>query len=269
MTQSLPPLLLIGGGKMGSAMLSGWLEQGATQVVVIDPAPGAAALAGPCVSVYATLDHLPPDFLPKVLVIAVKPQVAASVLPAYRMLAAGQLAVSIMAGKTLADLQYLLGPAASVVRAMPNTPAAIRQGITIATSEPNALSRNQRDLVTRLLGAVGAVDWIEDEALMDAVTAVSGSGPAYVFLLAECMEQAALAQGLPPDLARKLARHTVSGSGNLLAASEESAAKLRENVTSPAGTTAAALAVLMESWPETMKQAVAAAVARSRELAKG
>jgi pyrroline-5-carboxylate reductase len=266
MSKTLPPLLLIGGGKMGSALLAGWLEQGATQIAVIDPAPAAQKLAGPSVKVYSSLDHLPPSFLPKVLILAIKPQMAASVLPAYRMLAAGQVAISIMAGKTIAELQYLLGPAASIVRAMPNTPAAIRQGITVAIAPANAISKNQRILTTKLLAAVGEVAWVNDEALIDPVTAVSGSGPAYVFLLAECLEQAGIAQGLPPDLARSLARQTITGSGNLLAASEESAAQLRQNVTSPSGTTAAALAVLMASLPELMNQAVAAATERSREL---
>jgi pyrroline-5-carboxylate reductase len=267
MKEILPPLLLIGGGKMGSAMLSGWLEQGASKIAVIDPAPAAQSLAGPRVEVYASLDDLPGDFVPKVLILAVKPQVAADVLPAYRMLAAGAVAISIMAGKTTAELQYLLGPAASVVRAMPNTPAAIRQSITVITSLRDALSQTQIELATILLRSIGDVHWVEDEALLDAVTAVSGSGPAYVFLLAECLEQAGIRQGLPPDLARRLARQTVTGSGNLLAASPEDAAVLRQNVTSPGGTTAAALAVLMAGLPAMMDQAVEAATSRSRELA--
>jgi pyrroline-5-carboxylate reductase len=266
MNQILPPLLLIGGGKMGSAMLSGWLEQGVSQVAVIDPSPAAQKLAGPRVAVYDRFDLLPPDFRPKALILAVKPQVAATVLPAYQLIAGGALAISIMAGITIADLQNMLGLAASIVRAMPNTPAAIRQSITVATAQPGALSNNQRDLATRLLASVGDVAWVEDESLIDPITAVSGSGPAYVFLLAECLEQAAIGQGVPPDLARRLARQTITGSGNLLAASAESAAALRENVTSPGGTTAAAVAVLLKAFPTAVNAAIAAGTARSREL---
>jgi pyrroline-5-carboxylate reductase len=165
-------------------------------------------------------------------------------------------------------MQRLLGPVAKVVRAMPNTPAAIRQGVTVACAG-SGVSQDQRGLCERLLAAVGDVAWVEDEALLDAVTAVSGSGPAYVFLLAELMERAAVEQGLPPDLARLLARRTVAGSGALLAASAEDAAALRRAVTSPKGTTERALDVLMaeDAWPAVVSRAIAAATARSRELA--
>ena len=264
MIQNIPPLLLIGGGKMGSAMLAGWLEQGAEQIAVIDPSPAAQSLAGAKVAVYVGLDQLPEDFRPQVLILAVKPQMADSVLPPYRKLASGALAISIMAGKTIAALHGLLGPDAAIVRAMPNTPAAIRQGITVATA--TGVSTEHRALATMLLASVGEVAWVDDEALIDPVTAVSGSGPAYVFLLAECMEQAGIKQGLPPDLARRLARQTVTGAGNLLAASAEAAAVLRQNVTSPGGTTAAALEILNAVLPSALDAAVAAAAARSREL---
>jgi pyrroline-5-carboxylate reductase len=152
---------------------------------------------------------------------------------------------------------------------MPNTPAAIGRGITVAVAAPD-VSADQRALCDRLLQACGRVEWVEDEALLDPVTAVSGSGPAYVFLLAELLEQAALSQGLPPALARTLARETVSGSGALLAASPEDAAALRRAVTSPGGTTEQALAVLMraENWPASIQDAVAAAASRSRALAR-
>ncbi len=159
-----------------------------------------------------------------------------------------------MAGRTLAGLATLLGPEAALVRAMPNTPAAVRQGITVACAGPG-VSAGQRGLCDRLLAAIGTVAWVEDEALIDPVTAVSGSGPAYVFLLAELMEQAARAQGLPPGLARALARETVTGAGALLAASAEDSAALRQAVTSPGGTTERALGVLMapEAWPRLVR----------------
>jgi pyrroline-5-carboxylate reductase len=162
----------------------------------------------------------------------------------------------------------LLGPSAAIVRAMPNTPAAVRQGVTVGCPG-TGVSTAQRTLCDRLLRAIGVVAWVEDEALLDPVTAVSGSGPAYVFLLAELMEQAAIEQGIPPDLARLLARQTVAGSGALLAASADDAANLRKAVTSPGGTTAEALSVLMDpgAWPIAVSQAIAAATRRSRELA--
>jgi pyrroline-5-carboxylate reductase len=176
--------------------------------------------------------------------------------------------LSIMAGRTIGGLRTLLGENAAIVRAMPNTPAAVRQGVTVACPGPG-VSQDRRDLCDTLLSAVGAVAWVEDEALIDPVTAVSGSGPAYVFLLAELMEQAGIEQGLPPDLARLLARRTVSGAGALLEASGEDAAALRRAVTSPKGTTERALSVLMdpEAWPAAISRAIAAATQRSRELA--
>ncbi|MDQ2803112.1 MAG: pyrroline-5-carboxylate reductase, partial [Pseudomonadota bacterium] len=175
--------------------------------------------------------------------------------------------LSIMAGRTLAGLATAL-PGATLVRAMPNTPAAIGQGMSVACAGPG-VSDAGRSLCDTLLGAVGEVAWVEDEALLDAVTAVSGSGPAYVFLLAELLEQAGTEQGLPPDLARRLARATLFGAGALLAATEEDAAALRQAVTSPGGTTQAALTVLMteNAWPVLVSKAVAAAANRSRELA--
>ncbi len=265
----LPPLLLVGCGKMGGAMLAGWLEQGLTEAVVVEPyAASAAAFAGR-VTVVPSADAIPPGFTPGVMVLAIKPQEAAATLPHYaRFAAAGALVVSIMAGRNVAGMQALLGAEAAVVRAMPNTPAAVRQGYTCCYPSP-AVTPAQRALADRLLTAVGLVDWVEDEALIDPVTAVSGGGPAYVFLLAEVLEAAAIAQGLPPALARRMARATVSGSGALLAASPEDSAQLRVNVTSPKGTTERALGVLMapDAWPKLMNDAIAAATARSRELA--
>lgn len=263
---AIPPILLVGFGKMGGAMLSGWRERGLQAAVAVDPARPPSP--GPEVSVVASAADIPAGFAPAAVVLAVKPQNAAETLPLYARFATSAVMLSIMAGRTIAGMTKLLGPGAPIVRAMPNTPAAVRQGVTVACPGPG-VSAAQRALCDTLLGAIGAVAWVEDEGLLDPVTAVSGSGPAYVFLLAELLEAAAVAQGIPADLARLLARQTVAGSGALLAASSEDAAQLRRNVTSPKGTTEAALAVLMESsaWPEAISRAVAAATARSRELA--
>ena len=191
---------------------------------------------------------IPAGFAPAAVVFAVKPQNAAETLPLYRRFAGKAVFLSIMAGRTIGGIRALLGDAAAIVRAMPNTPAAVRQGVTVACPGPG-VDAPQRALCERLLQAIGVVAWVEDEGLLDPVTAVSGSGPAYVFLLAELMEQAAIEQGIPADLARLLARQTVSGSGALLAASAEDAAELRRAVTSPGGTTERALAVLMAAEP--------------------
>lgn len=264
----LPPVLLLGGGRMGGAMLAGWLERGLAPSVVIDPAPAAASLAGPSVRVVPDPGSVPEDFRPAAVVIAVKPQTAPEALPHLSRHASGAVLLSIMAGRTIAGIRAMLGREAAIVRAMPNTPAAIRQGVTVACAGPGVTAA-QRELCDALLSAVGAVAWVEKEALLDPVTAISGGGPAYVFLLAELLEQAGLAQGLPPELARMLARQTVSGSGALLGASAEDAAALRRAVTSPKGTTERALAVLMDeaAWPRLVAQAIEAATQRSRELA--
>ncbi len=265
MMAALPPILLIGGGKMGGAMLAGWRERGLAPSVVIDPAPGVAALGGGGVEVLSSVGHVPEGFRAEAVVLAVKPQLAAEVLPQLGPVIGDAVVLSIMAGKTVAGVGGLLGVEAAIVRAMPNTPAAIRQGITVAFAGPGVLA-GQRELCDALLAAIGEVAWVEEEAMIDPVTAVSGGGPAYVFLLAEVLEHAAVEQGLPAELARRLARVTVSGSGALLAASEEDAAALRQAVTSPGGTTQRALVVLMEAWPGLMSRAIAAATERSREL---
>ncbi len=250
---------------MGSALLAGWRERGLAPSVAVDPAPPSVP-AG--IRLLRTADAIPDDFVPAAVVLAVKPQSAAETLPAYARFAGHAVFLSIMAGRTIAGIRRLLGPGAAVVRAMPNTPAAIRQGVTVGCAGPD-VSEPRRVLCGRLLEAVGAVAWVEDEALLDAVTAVSGSGPAYVFLLAELMEKAAREQGLPPELARLLARRTVAGSGALLQTSEEDAAVLRQAVTSPKGTTERALSILMatDAWPALVSRAIAEATARSRELA--
>ena len=265
---TIPPILLVGCGRMGSAMLAGWRERGLAPSFAVDPAASAAALAGPDLTVVADAGAVPAEFRPAAVVLAVKPQSAAEALPPHARRAEGAVFLSIMAGRTIGGMRTLLGAAAPIVRAMPNTPAAVRQGVTVACPG-TGVTADQRTLCHTLLEAIGAVAWVDDEGLLDPVTAVSGSGPAYVFLLAELMEQAAIAQGIPADLARLLARQTVSGSGALLAASTEDATALRKAVTSPAGTTERALQVLMaaDAWPLAMQRAIDAATKRSRELA--
>ena len=261
-------LVLAGAGKMGGAMLTGWLARGLDpkRVVVIDPfAPDAIkalGMTGVRVNPEAnTIGRV------ETLVIAVKPQMFREAAPSLRDLAGSALVVSIMAGATIAAITEVCG--GRVVRAMPNTPAAIGRGITVAVAADD-VSAEQRGTADALLRATGSVEWILDESLMDAVTALSGSGPAYVFLLAEEMARAGVAAGLPMELATKLARETVSGSGELLHRSELDAATLRKNVTSPGGTTAAALDVLMgaEGFEPLLTKAIAAATKRSKELAK-
>ncbi len=261
-------LVLVGAGKMGGAMLEGWLALGldAKKVVVIEPQPASEITA--LVQRGVRLNPSTAIGEATALVIAVKPQVAPDVLPLIRpYVGSSTIAVSIMAGRPLRFIEQAL-PGAALVRAMPNTPAAIGRGITVAVGNAR-VSAPQRALVDTLLSATGAVEWIADEALMDAVTALSGSGPAYIFLLAEAMARAGAAAGLPPALADTLARATVAGSGELLRRSTLDAATLRQNVTSPGGTTAAALEVLMakDGLESLMTKAIAAATRRSRELA--
>jgi len=262
-------ILLAGVGKMGGALLQGWLALGLSpeKVAVIEPLPSPDLAA---LSKQGLRLNPPHDVVGAVaaVVVAVKPQIAPEVLPALApFVGAGTVVVSIMAGRTLGFLADSL-PRAGLVRAMPNTPAAIGRGITVAVANP-LVAPEQRALVDVLLSAVGAVEWITDEALMDAVTALSGSGPAYVFLLAESMTRGGTAAGLPPALADRLARVTVAGAGELLHRSPLDSATLRENVTSPGGTTAAALEVLMAEGglERLMAAAIAAATKRSRDLA--
>ena len=262
-------IVLAGAGKMGSALLTGWLKAGlsADRVAAIEPQPSTeiAALANQGLRLNPTADSVRN---PIALVLAVKPQTFGEAAPQLKpFVSADTLVVSIMAGTTIAKIVAACGGA--VVRAMPNTPAAIGRGITVAVPASN-VSAGQRGIADALLRATGTVEWVEDEALLDPVTAVSGSGPAYVFLLAEELARAGIAAGLPAELAAKLARETVAGSGALLQQSDLDAARLRQNVTSPGGTTAAALEVLMgqDGLPALMMRAVAAATRRSKELAK-
>jgi pyrroline-5-carboxylate reductase len=262
-------LVLVGAGKMGGAMLEGWLALGLdpAKVAILEPKPAdeIAALKDRGMRINPAPDSITDA---SVIILAVKPQVAADVVPPLKALVRpGIVAVSVMAGKTVAFLEGALGNIA-IVRSIPNTPAAIGRGITVAV--PNAkVTAAQRTLAHTLLSGVGAVEWVDDEALIDTATAVSGSGPAYVFLLAESLARAGAAAGLPADLAARLARATVAGSGELLHRSPLEAATLRQNVTSPNGTTAAALAILMaaDGLDPMMEKAVAAATKRSRELA--
>ncbi len=260
-------VVLAGAGKMGGAMLTGWLAGGLdpARVVVIEPMPSAEITALVAKGVHLNPVAAAPA---ETVILAVKPQMFREAGPALRpWVSDTTLVLSIMAGTTIASLQAVVGGA--VVRAMPNTPAAIGRGITVAVPAAK-VSAAQRALTDALLRATGAVEWVDDEALMDAVTAVSGSGPAYVFLLAEELARAGIAAGLPEALAVKLARDTVSGAGELLRVSDLPAGTLRQNVTSPGGTTAAALSVLMgaNGFQPLLERAVAAATARSKELAK-
>lgn len=266
-------LLLAGAGKMGGAMLSGWLDRGlpSASIVVLDPSPPpevAEMLAAKGVRRIADAGAL--GAAPAVMLLAVKPQVMDAVFaPLARHAGPSTLVLSIAAGRPLASFERQLGPRPPVVRAMPNTPAAIGRGITVCCANAHVTAA-QRATCGALLGAVGEVAWVDDEALIDPVTAVSGSGPAYVFLLAESLARAGVASGLSPELAARLARATVTGAGELLARSDLDPATLRQNVTSPGGTTAAALAVLMgeHGLDDVMTRAVAAATARGRELSK-
>ncbi|CAN5147973.1 pyrroline-5-carboxylate reductase [soil metagenome] len=262
-------LVLAGAGKMGSAMLSGWLAQGldARRVTIIEPHPSeeTSGFASRGVRLNPEMKSIGTA---DVLVLAVKPQMFRDAGPQLRpLVGASTLVVSIMAGTTIAGLAEVCG--GKVIRAMPNTPAAIGRGITVAVPA-NGVTPDQRAVADALLRATGSVEWVADEALMDAVTAVSGSGPAYVFLLAEELARAGVATGLPEALATKLARETVSGSGELLHRSDLDSATLRQNVTSPGGTTAAALDVLMGpgGFQPLLTRAIAAATKRSKELAK-
>ncbi len=263
-------IVLIGAGNMGGAMLSGWLKSGirGSDVLVIDPGPSPvmAKLIADNGAAYATT--APEGLKAGVLFLAVKPQVMGAVLPPLKSLVGSEtVVVSVAAGTTLAFMASHLGEAA-MVRAMPNTPAMIGRGVTGAFAN-GAVTAEKRAQVHDLLKVSGPVEWVETEADIDAVTAVSGSGPAYVFYLVECMAEAGRKAGLQADLAMRLARETVAGAGELLYQSPDAAAQLRKNVTSPGGTTAAALSVLMaeDGMQPLFDKAIAAARRRAEELA--
>jgi pyrroline-5-carboxylate reductase len=257
-------LVLLGCGKMGSAMLEGWLKQGiaAQAVHVIEPHP-SDWLRGTGVHLNAPLPKAP-----AVALIAVKPQMMGQALPALQGFAGGTtLFLTIAAGTTLATYEQALGAGTRIVRAMPNTPAAVARGITAIVGNKGATEADL-NLAEGLLAAVGQVVRLQGEHQMDAVTALSGSGPAYVFHMIEAMARAGEAEGLSPDLAMQLARATVSGAGELAHQSPETAEQLRINVTSPGGTTAAGLSVLMPELTNLMTRTVHAAAERGRELGK-
>ncbi|KQQ26033.1 pyrroline-5-carboxylate reductase [Methylobacterium sp. Leaf125] len=262
-------LTLVGAGKMGGAMLAGWLAGGLdpARTTVLDPqaSPEMQAL---CAERGLALNPAAPP-VADALVLAMKPQGLEGAAPALApLIGPGTLVVSILAGKTIANLRDRLPGARAIVRAMPNLPASIGRGATGAVASPEVDDR-QRAQAHALLASVGLVEWLDDEGLIDALTAVSGSGPAYVFLLAEVMAEAGIAAGLPADMATRLARETVSGAAALLAANPRDAALLRRDVTSPGGTTAEALAVLMRDGglPDLMREAVDAARRRAGALA--
>jgi pyrroline-5-carboxylate reductase len=265
------PVLLLGCGKMGGALLQGWLTRGDLPggAHVIEPNEAAVAVfkSEKSVRIHPDAAALPGDLDPEILVLAVKPQSMDAALPPMRRFAGATL-LSIAAGKTLGYFERQFGAEAAVVRSMPNTPAAIGRGITVAVAN-RLVAEDGRRRCHALLEAVGTVEWVEDEALIDAVTALSGGGPAYVFLLIECLAEAGRKAGLPADLAMRLARETVSGAGELARLSPEPAAALRQNVTSPGGTTLEALKVLMaaDGLQPLFDRAIAAATRRSRELA--
>jgi len=267
------PLLLAGAGKMGGAILSGLLARGLKpeHIIVLDPAPSAEMLrllAERGIRCASSIEVLAEP--PSVILLAVKPQVMdEAVAPLAEHAGPGTLVLTIAAGRSLQSIEAHLPQRTPVVRAMPNTPAAIGRGITVATSNPH-VSSEQRKLAHELLSSLGKVLWVEDEELLDPVTAVSGSGPAYVFLLVECLAEAGQAAGLDAELSEELARATVMGSAALLEQTDHDVSKLREQVTSPGGTTAAALAILNGpgGLRPLLKAAVAAATKRGRELSK-
>lgn len=262
-------VLLVGCGKMGGAMARGWLERGIGHLVVVEPSgQGLEGIAGrPGVTVVGSAADLPADLTPAAIVLAVKPQSMDEALPPYARFGRS-LFISIAAGKTIAYLRRHFGAEAAVVRSMPNLPASIGRGMTVAVATAS-VSAERRDLTQRLLEACGEVAWVDDEGLIDAVTAVSGSGPAYLFLLIEALAAAGAESGLPPELAMRLARVTMIGAAALVDASGEPADQLRRNVTSPGGTTEAALEELMadDGLGALMVRAVRAATARGKALA--
>jgi len=262
-------IVLVGAGNMGGALMAGWIDAGVPgqAITVIDPAP-SPEMQQRITDAGALHAISPPQGIsPEIVFLAVKPQVMDAVLPSLKgIVSPDTVIVSIAAGKTLASIQAHLGEGA-MVRAMPNTPAMIGRGVTGAYANAR-VSAAQRAQVDALLNVSGPVEWVASEQDIDAVTAVSGSGPAYVFYLVECMAEAGRKAGLPADLAMRLARETVSGAGELLHRSPETPSRLRQNVTSPGGTTAAALSVLMaeDGMQPLFDKAIAAARQRAEEL---
>jgi pyrroline-5-carboxylate reductase len=272
MMSDLPrSLILIGAGKMGGAMLDGWLATGISPggVTILDPHPSpdvASTAKAHGMHLNPPMSHVPQA---AAIVLAIKPQMLDAAQPVLRHLAQpGSLVISILAGKTVADVAQRMEGSRSIVRAMPNLPASVRRGVTAAFADPS-VTDGQKAMADALLRGVGKVEWIADENLIDAVTAVSGSGPAYVFHMVEALAEAGRGAGLPSDLAERLARATIEGAGEMLYRSDLPPGVLRQNVTSPGGTTAAALEQLMGEHGLTplMRRTVAAARRRAEELA--
>ncbi|WP_020591108.1 pyrroline-5-carboxylate reductase [Kiloniella laminariae] len=267
------PLLLIGCGKMGGALLQGWLDRGlpGSSVTVVDPSARASYMGvyrDQGVVTLETLAEVPKDFSPVLVMFAVKPQMIDSTIGEYRRFVRSETVfLSVVAGKKISFFEEKLGKGVAVIRTMPNTPAAVSRGMTVLFANQN-VDENQQAACGELMAAVGEIAWLDQEEHIDAVTGVSGSGPAYIFFMAECLAQAGIDAGLPEALARKLADTTVSGAGELIHQSKESPSQLRINVTSPNGTTQAALEVLMseDGLQPLVTKAVAAATSRSREL---
>lgn len=267
------PVVLVGAGKMGGAMLSGWLASGrpGSHFVVVDPNPSDEITALALANDVLFTGAVPENLKPSVVIVAVKPQLMDAVLPGLKPFAAAAPApvfVSVAAGTSVATFEKVLGSEISCARAMPNTPAQVGRGITIGYATARATSV-QKQAVADLLAVTGAFGWVDEESLINAVTAVSGSGPGYIFYMVEALAAAGEKVGLAPDLALRLARATVEGAGELLYRSDLDASVLRENVTSPGGTTAAALAVLMDEergLKALMSEAVLAAKKRAMEL---
>lgn len=265
-------LVLVGCGKMGSAMLQGWLAQGikAQDIRIVEHSAEQAKNLTETykVTTHAAIEEIDAGFAPDVVILAVKPQVMDAATTAAKRFLNSATFLSIAAGKTIASFEAILGSDAAIVRVMPNTPAAVGRGISVGVANSNVTSQT-KDACANLMQAVGEFAWADDEGLIDAVTGVSGSGPAYVFYMTECMTQAGIAAGLPAALAEQLARATVAGAGELMRQSGTDAGVLRQNVTSPNGTTAAALEVLManDGLEPLMTKAILAATNRSKELA--
>ncbi|MEE2957309.1 MAG: pyrroline-5-carboxylate reductase [Pseudomonadota bacterium] len=265
-------LLLIGCGKMGNALLKGLLDHGILPkaITIVEPMGIGLVGAGKDVRVFASPNEIEANYIPTIIIFAVKPQVMDEIVPNYkRFVSPNILYLSIAAGKPSTYFERLLGKNKAIIRTMPNTPAAVGCGMTVAFANSND-KKEQKQLAQFLLETIGKVSWLDDEASMDAVTAVSGSGPAYIFLLIECLTKAGKRLGLDSILAEQLARETIIGCGELVKKSEETAENLRKNVTSPGGTTAAALKILTgRNGMETlMIKAIEAATLRSRELSR-
>lgn len=264
------PLLLIGAGRMGGALLKGWIARGLGPILVVEthPSPELKRLAKYGVTLLKSIDDAPKKL--RACVIALKPQILKTEAPRLKAIAeSGAPMISIAAGSSIRLMHRAWGKSARIIRTMPNTPGSIGEGISALYAAPNATRADHR-LAESLLAALGETVWVKHETDIDTVTAVSGSGPAYVFLLVECLEEAARKEGLPPSVAHRLARKTIIGAGALLKADDAPAEALRRNVTSPHGTTEAALKVLMakNGLAPLIKHAVSAARKRARELAK-